>query len=373
MSRLIARELPLAPHPLEVAGRIAEQPEWVFLWSASGSGPSYVGKPRAVHRALDPEPALALRPHARSRLELAPRWLGLLPYEARRVLERRAPGTPPDRRPEPHLAEPLWLRLGAVARIDDRVTVIGDEPAEVEELQALLLSTKPARRHAATTLRLLPSEAPEVHAARVRQALRLIAAGQVYQVNLARRLDLAVAGNPLDVLRTLCTDTRPAYAFALRSGGLEAIGTSPELLLELDTDRRLLTSPIKGTRPRGSDAASDVRWARELDADPKERAELSMIVDVERNDLGRICEIGSIRVRPAVLATQGLVWHRRADVRGRMRAEVSRTELLEAIVPSGSVTGAPKVRAMEIIAELEAARRGLYTPARSCFPWRSVF
>jgi anthranilate/para-aminobenzoate synthase component I len=238
--------------------------------------------------------------------------------------------------------------------------VIGDDPAAVQELQAALLAAQP-RPHGATRLQLMPSESPEVHAARVRKALALIAAGQIYQVNLARRLDLAVAGNPLDVLRRLCTDTRPAYAFALRSAELEAIGTSPELLLQLDTERRLLTTPIKGTRPRGSDAESDARLARELDADPKERAELSMIVDVERNDLGKICEIGSVRVRPAVVATQGLVWHRRADVLGRMRAGMTRTQLLEAIVPSGSVTGAPKVRAMEIIAELEASRRGLYT------------
>lgn len=362
MTRLIARELPLAPNPLEVASRLAEQPEWVFLWSASGGGPSYVGKPLLTSRELDPEPGLVLARGTPNLLALAPRWVGLLPYEARRALERRAAGALPDRRAAPHIVEPLWLRLGAVARIDERVTLIGDEVEAVDELQALLLSAT-ARRERGVSLRLMPSEAPEVHEARVRAALDLIAAGQIYQVNLARRLDLAASGNPLDVLRTLCTDTRPAYAFALRSAHLDAVGTSPELLLELSAGGRLRTSPIKGTRPRGSDAPSDARLARELDADPKERAELSMIVDVERNDLGRVCAIGSVRVRPALVTTQGLVWHRRADVVGRLRPSVSRTELLEAVLPSGSVTGAPKVRAMEIIAALEAERRGLYTGA----------
>lgn len=362
MTRLIARELPLSPNPLEVAGRLAEEPEWVFLWSSSGGGPSYVGKPRFASRELDPEPDLFLSPGNPNPLSLAPRWVGLLPYEARRGLERRAARGLAERRAAPHITEPLWWRMGAVARIDERVTLIGDDLDAIDELKGLLLSAAP-RRARDVSLRPLPSEAPEVHEARVRAALRSIAAGQIYQVNLARRLDLAASGNPLDVLRTLCTDTRPAYAFALRSAQLDAVGTSPELLLELSAGGRLRTSPIKGTRPRGTDAPSDARMARELDTDPKERAELSMIVDVERNDLGRVCSIGSVRARPALVTTQGLVWHRRSDVVGHVRPGVSRAELLEAIVPSGSVTGAPKIRAMEIIAELEAERRGLYTGA----------
>jgi anthranilate/para-aminobenzoate synthase component I len=122
-----------------------------------------------------------------------------------------------------------------------------------------------------------------------------------------------------------------------------------------------MTSPIKGTRPRGTDAASDARLREELASDPKERAELSMIIDVERNDLGRVSAIGSVRAQAPIVTAQGLVWHRRANVLGRLRGDVGRAELMAAMVPSGSVTGAPKVRAMELIARLEAQRRGLYT------------
>jgi anthranilate/para-aminobenzoate synthase component I len=140
--------------------------------------------------------------------------------------------------------------------------------------------------------------------------------------------------------------------------------SSPELFLSLGPRGELLTLPIKGTRPRGADARADAAMAEGLENDPKERAELSMVVDVERNDLGRVARIGSVRVpgAPRVEAF-GAVLHRTASVRAALRPGVTRTELLEAMLPSGSVTGAPKIRAMELIAALEAARRGLYTGA----------
>jgi anthranilate/para-aminobenzoate synthase component I len=243
------------------------------------------------------------------------------------------------------------------------VTVVGDDRAAVDELSRLL-SCSPETAPGPVSIEWLPAEAPELHAARIQTALDLIAAGEIYQVNLARRIDLSVSGRACDILASLCRDTRPPYAAALRFGGLSVVSTSPELLLRQSNDGRLLTSPIKGTRPRGGDAESDARWARELGNDPKERAELSMIIDVERNDLGRVSAFGSVRLQgPPFVASQGLVWHRRANVVGRLRPDVSRRELLLAMLPSGSVTGAPKVRAMEIIARLESERRGLYTGA----------
>jgi len=124
----------------------------------------------------------------------------------------------------------------------------------------------------------------------------------------------------------------------------------------------LATEPIKGTRPRGGDADQDEALARELDADPKERAELAMIIDVERNDLGSVCQVGSVDLAvPPQVVTHRTIHHRKARVVGRARSDVSRTQVLEAMVPSGSVTGAPKVRAMEVIRQLEDQRRGLYT------------
>jgi anthranilate/para-aminobenzoate synthase component I len=270
-------------------------------------------------------------------------------------------GLPRDEREAPHLIEPIWWRFGAVVCIGERVSVVGDDAASVDDVSRQLLQA-PERGSAGVCLRSLPGEAPREHAERVQAALDLISAGHIYQVNLARRLELHVEGHPLDILRSLCRDTRPSYAAAFRFDDMSVISTSPELLLEQRADGRLLTSPIKGTRPRGTDSANDARWFRELSSDPKEQAELSMIIDVERNDLGRVSRIGSVRVQqPPVVTSRGLVWHRRANVRAELRPGVSRLELLEAMLPSGSVTGAPKVRAMEVIAKLEAQRRGLYT------------
>jgi anthranilate/para-aminobenzoate synthase component I len=157
--------------------------------------------------------------------------------------------------------------------------------------------------------------------------------------------------------------------------GLSVLSTTPELLLRAESNQEqtaaipesfstLFTLPIKGTRPRGTDAFSDRDLAVELDKDPKECAELAMIMDVERNDLGRIAEVGSVRiVQPPHVVTHRTVHHRQALLTARVREGLSREDVLRSMLPSGSVTGAPKVRAMEVIAQLEARRRGLYTGA----------
>jgi anthranilate/para-aminobenzoate synthase component I len=357
--RLQARELPLAPEPLAIARRLSDEPELVLLWTASG-GRSFIGvRPMQRVGSLDPEPGLRPSPGA-GLLSTAPRWVGLVPYEALRTLERPGRVDVPDPRAEPHLSSPVWWRLGAVVCVDDRVTVIGDDPASVEELARRLRAT-PDPGPRPTELALLPGEDGERHADRVRAALDLIRQGEIYQVSLARRLELRVRGDAVDLLGRLCRDTRPPHAAAWRAPGWGVVCTSPELLLEARADGRIRTSPIKGTRPRGRDAASDAAWRRQLELDPKEQAELSMVIDVERNDVGRVSVTGSVRATTPTVGSHGLVWHRRADVLGRLLPGVSRKALLEALLPSGSVTGAPKVRAMEIIAHLEAERRGLYT------------
>ena len=357
---LVARELPLAPNPVALARRLAHEPELILLWSASGEGPSYLAiRPLAESSSLDPEPELAIAPRA-GLLGSVPRWIGVLPYEALRGLERPAYVAANDPRPEPQVSQIRWWRFGAVVAVSDRVMVVGDDVGAVAALSRELL-TRPERAPAAASLVLRESEPAERHAERVRAALDLIRAGQVYQVNLARRLELAVSGDVIDVLSALCRDTRPPFAAALRCGELSIVSTSPELLLEQRAGGRISTEPIKGTRPRGPDAASDASARSELDADPKERAELAMIVDVERNDIGRVSRIGTVVADAPRVTTHGLVWHRRATVSGMLAPGVSRRELLQAVLPSGSVTGAPKVRAMELIAALESQRRGLYT------------
>jgi anthranilate/para-aminobenzoate synthase component I len=341
---------------------LAHRPGFALLWSATG-GPSYLAcDPLQASNALDPEPELALGsgPAARD-LERAPRWIGLLPYEARRGLERHSE---PDPRPEPHCPRPVWHRYGAVVEVtSEGARVIGDDLDRVRELQGRL-GAAAAELEAPRIELAEPVEAPERHVARVRRALEHIAKGDVYVINLARRFRFAVQGHPLAILEASSRHAPAPYAAALRFGELDVVSTSPELFLATEPGGRVETWPIKGTRPRGSDAPRDAELERDLDRDPKERAELAMVIDVERNDLGRVAERGSVRLLGAVrVETRGNVHHRVARVAARLAPGTSRTALLEAMLPSGSVTGAPKIRAMELSAGLEPHRRGLYTGA----------
>ncbi|HEX7604560.1 MAG TPA: chorismate-binding protein, partial [Polyangiaceae bacterium] len=153
------------------------------------------------------------------------------------------------------------------------------------------------------------------------------------------------------------------YGFFLATDDGFVAAASPELALELCGDR-LRTAPIKGTCPRGADAEADAGLARELEASAKERAELTMAIDLHRNDLGRVARPGSVRVLGVpVLRAGSTVWSRIAEVVALREVGVSLSTVVLAVLPCGSVTGAPKVRAMEIIAELEPHRRGLYTGA----------
>ena len=304
-------------------------------------------------------------------LARAPRWIGVLPYEARRDLERPA-WRPAETRPPALLDRPLWLRYPAVACFDHAsatVLVVGVTEAAASAFAASLRAVKIPSIEADLRISVEDDEPPARHAERIAAARELILAGDLYQVNLARRLRIALhQGAPLALHARLARAAHAPFGAYLDLGDATVLCTSPELLLEAEASAdgasfdRLATEPIKGTRPRGAHAAADEALARELADDPKERAELAMIVDVERNDLGRVAATGSVRVAsPPHVVTHRTVHHRVARVIARARAGVSREEVLRAMVPSGSVTGAPKVRAMEVIASLEAKRRGLYT------------
>ena len=359
---LVGRLVDVAPNPLLVARSLWDRPGVAVLTAGFGAGRCFVAcDPTESVDTLDPEPALPLVRGA-GPLAAVPRWVGVLPYECRRSLERERLTRNPDLRPEPHLSSPRWLRYPAVAVVSDHVLVVGDSRAAVAQLAGFLQRTpqqRPARIELAE-----PPEPGQAHESRVRAALELIAAGELYQVNLARRFSLHVDGRPHDLLALLSPRGLPPYGLALDLGDTQVVSTSPELFLSVESDRRVLTAPIKGTRPRGMHAADDERLTLELDRDPKERAELVMILDVERNDLGRVADTGTVRlVEPPHVSTLPTVHHRLATLAARLRPTVSRGELLEGTLPSGSVTGAPKVRAMEVIAQLERHRRGLYTGA----------
>ncbi len=197
----------------------------------------------------------------------------------------------------------------------------------------------------------------------IRRAKDYIAAGDIYQVNLSQRMHAELTCNPLALYQRLAADNPSPFAAYLEIPDAAIVCCSPERFLQV-RGREVETRPIKGTRPRGATPKEDARLAAELLASEKDRAENVMIVDLERNDLGRVCEFGSVHV-PELFAVESYatVHHLVSTVRGRLRPRTTALDCLREAFPGGSITGAPKVRSMEIVEELEPTRRGVYTGA----------
>jgi len=356
---MITSTVDVPADPLAVARALEGCPALSLVRAADGSATYVAADPVDTSDELDPEPHLVLEQREHGEI---PRWIGLLPYEAQRSLER---GAIPDRRPPPDISRPRWLRYDSIIKITNKVEILSSTSRALEELrQVLERGLRRAQHPQPVAITLTSAEPGRVHVERIRAALELIAKGDIYQVNLARRFALRVEGQAAPLLALLCPSGLTRCAAALQWPELVVAAATPELFLMLNPDRSVFTSPIKGTRPRAADVTEDTALARSLDADPKERAELAMVIDVERNDLGRLAKPGTVALAVAPhVETLETVHHRLATVRAELRPEIGRRALLEATLPSGSVTGAPKVRAMEIIADLEAARRGLYTGA----------
>ena len=209
----------------------------------------------------------------------------------------------------------------------------------------------------------------DAYEAAVTRALDYIAAGDIYQVNLSQRFKVPLSGDTFDAYLCLRQDNPAPFAAFLRLPEADILSASPERFLRLDPlSRRIETRPIKGTRPRGRTPSEDAALAAELLASEKDRAENVMIVDLERNDLGRVAEVGSVRVTElAALETFPGVFHLTSQIVASLREDRDAVDLLLATFPGGSITGAPKIRAMEIIDELEPTARGVYTGAIGYF------
>ena len=197
----------------------------------------------------------------------------------------------------------------------------------------------------------------------VRRAKEYIAAGDAYQIVLARRLDTRLDADPFTVYRALRTINPSPYLFFLRLGKTTIVGSSPEVLVRVEGDR-VEERPIAGTHPRGANEAQDQAIEAQMQSDPKERAEHVMLVDLGRNDVGRVSELGSVKVTEFMVTERySHVMHLVSHVVGTLRAGAGAFDVLRACFPAGTVTGAPKIRAMEIIDAIEPTRRGPYAGA----------
>ena len=334
-------------HPRETRWPAAPARPTTFLRCDSRSGVATLyERTDAVRRWDYPLEALAwMAEHIR---EAGPnaRWIGYVSYDLGRLFED-LPAVAAD-----DLALPLFA-FGLV-RDDDAAT----PPARIKGDGNLYI---PMDRDAACPPR--STFTRDEYLAAVERTIEYVRAGDVFQVNLSQRFTLPLADSPAAIYGRLLDAAPARYGALLDFGDHALICNSPELFLRVVPDaangaRVVTTRPIKGTRPR--QPGMDVQ----LRESSKDQAELNMIVDLERNDLGRVCRIGSVKVlEPRVIELHPTVYHGAATIIGVLRDDVSFTDLLRATFPGGSVTGAPKVRAMQIIEELEQVRRGPYCGA----------
>ena len=358
--------------------RSALTPEQAVLWLRGDAGPfALVGDWLGLGAVLGSEP-LRVAPVDCDPFELLDElpdvdggdavvvgggWVGWLGYGLGARIERLPPPPPaPIPRPSFSLAfydhvvvfdgEQWWFEA---LRSADREEALGERLAV---WQQRLLAAPPPAREVATTAFAVAANGAAGHVAAVADCRRRIADGEILQANLCLRLQASSDGDPLDVFARALPVAQPRFG-ALLDG---VVSLSPERFLRRE-GRLVATEPMKGTRPRaGEDGAS--RAARDSLVDSsKDAAEHVMIVDLMRNDLGRVCEYGSIAVEPARVEAHAGVWQMVSTVSGRLRPDVGDGGLLRATFPPGSVTGAPKVQAMKVIATLEATRRELYTGA----------
>jgi anthranilate synthase component 1 len=205
--------------------------------------------------------------------------------------------------------------------------------------------------------------------AAVRCIQRYIVDGDVMQVVLSQRMSVPVSGPSINVYRALRATNPSPYMYFLNFGGFQVVGASPEVLARLE-DGIVTVRPIAGTRPRGDTESNDESLARELLADPKEIAEHLMLIDLGRNDVGRVAETGTVHVTERmVIERYSHVMHIVSNVAGTLRSGLTALDVLRATFPAGTVSGAPKVRAMEIVEELEPVRRGVYSGAVGYLSW----
>ena len=350
---------------------------------------------RAVWTGIGPEdhpsdPLAALRDASarlhtpRTRGDLPPLTGGLvgyLGYDAVRRMER-LPSTAADDLRVPELQFLLATDLAVLDHTDGSILLIAnvvrrltphaeDDPRQayadaVARLDAMASDlAAPADSSVATVDR---SGTPEVvsgteredYLSAVEKAKAHIYAGDAFQIVVSQRFEIAADPDPLDVYRVLRASNPSPYMYLLRFDDMAVVGSSPEVLVKVENGRALM-HPIAGTRPRGATPEEDARLADELLADPKERAEHVMLVDLGRNDLGRVCRPGSVDVINLLQVERySHVMHLVATVVGDVRDDLTALDVLTACFPAGTLSGAPKVRAMEIIESLEPTRRGVY-------------
>jgi anthranilate synthase component I len=313
-------------------------------------------------RALDDWWKSLRQPSSAPRLPFTGGWLLYLGYELAAEIEPCL-GLPPSSDPIAAMAlraPAAWLRN----RSTGESWLIAEPGYEslLTEFQQHVGALRPTAS-APGPVFVIEEEDPAIFLEGVRRALDYTAAGDVYQTNLSRqwRASASRPVSPVAIYRRLRSTNPSPFAAILRHGDFAVLSSSPERLVAV-RDTVVSTRPIAGTRPRGATAEDDAVLIRSLLENEKERAEHVMLIDLERNDLGRVCIGGSVEVDEYMsVETYAHVHHIVSNVRGRLRGGVSPVDVIRALFPGGTITGCPKIRCMQIIAELEGSGRGAYT------------
>ena len=305
--------------------------------------------------------------------------VGFIGYEFIHDIEPVVPRPPKDELNTPVMYFLIADELLIFDRVAQTITVVvnaiieeGANPADayedaVGEIERLVTLLEQPSMHSSV---LVPAEVPsvpfqsnisrEAFLANVAKAKQYITSGDIIQVVGSQRFSTPVKASPLDIYRAARSINPSPYMFLLELEGMSLVGASPELHVRCE-DRKVEIRPIAGTRPRGKTPDKDVKLEEDLLADPKERAEHVMLVDLARNDLGRVCDYGTVQVRDLMAVERySHVMHIVSQVEGHLSAEKTPYDLMRATFPAGTLTGAPKVRAMQIISELEQTARGPY-------------
>jgi para-aminobenzoate synthetase/4-amino-4-deoxychorismate lyase len=352
-TELVRRRLDLRADPLDVLRRFRGRDRLVALLGAWHHGEALIAFDPVEVLSGDPFVGIDLPAMSSDVAGFGGGWIGAWGYQLGRRVEQLPPW--------PHRADPQAdhrlafydhvLRLADGTWWFESLTVDPDREARVRAV--LEQPVPPAPGYDLGAFEMTPS--PAGHRAAVAATIEHVVAGDIFQANVCARLEAPFAGDPLDVFCAGVDRLHPAYAAYVSGPEGALVSLSPELFLRR-TGREVLTSPIKGTAALGSDP-------QELVASAKDRAENIMIVDLMRNDLGRVCVPGSVSVPAVTRAERHAVWHLVSDVVGHLGREIRDSDLLRATFPPGSVTGAPKVRAMSVINEVEATAREAYTGA----------
>jgi anthranilate synthase component 1 len=305
-------------------------------------------------------------------LPFAGGWALFLGYELAQEVE---PRLELPRTPLPWQAFALRTRCALIHELSGERVLAVAEPGADAALARLIADAAAAADAGGTldTLELagVSEEAPDAYLARVQRAKEYVAAGDIYQANLSRPWQVSLRSGGQGAFahsacvaalyQRLCAANPAPFAALAQWGGIAILSSSPERLVRVQ-GRRIDTRPIAGTRPRSRRPEAERHEMRELAAHPKERAEHIMLIDLERNDLGRVCEAGSVQVDELMtIESYQHVHHIVSNVSGRLREDVTPIAALRAVFPGGTITGCPKFRCMQIIAELEGEGRGAYT------------